>query len=133
MTEKVGRRMTNQRQIIYNHVKKHSLAHPTAEEIFQGVRKKLPKISFATVYRNLQVLEDHGSIIPLYYTKDHVRYEAILDNHYHFVCLGCDKVENISQEELSELEQQIAKRHKFSVFYHRLFFYGYCRDCQNLK
>ena len=123
-------RTTNQRQVIFEYVKDTSLSHPTAEIIFQAVRKKLPRISFGTVYRNLLVLESQGLIIPLYYAKDHVRYDAIMDNHYHYVCEHCDKVENISQEELLELNQQVAKRHKLNINYHRIYFYGLCEDCK---
>ena len=126
-------RMTNQRQVILDYVKDESLTHPTAEYVFQAVRKKLPRISFGTVYRNLLVLEELNLIVPLYYNKDHVRYDAIVENHYHFVCNICDKVENVNMNELLELDQQIAKRHNLKVNNHRLYFYGLCDDCTNLK
>ena len=123
-------RMTNQRQVIYDYIRDHSLTHPTADRIFQAVRKKLPRISFGTVYRNLGVLEQHGMIVPLYYTKDHVRYDAIIGNHYHFVCRHCDKVDNINMEEMLELNKQIARRHEVTVEGHTMFFYGWCSVCQ---
>ncbi|NQT50298.1 transcriptional repressor [Candidatus Kuenenbacteria bacterium] len=125
-------RTTNQRQVIFDYIKTTSLSHPTAEVIFESVRKKLPRISFGTVYRNLLVLEDQGLIIPLYYTKDHVRYDAIMENHYHFICQRCDKVENISMEEMLELNKQIAKRHELQIDYHRIYFYGLCGDCKKV-
>ncbi len=126
-------RTTNQRQVIYDYVVATSLSHPTAEIIFQAVRKKLSRISFGTVYRNLLVLEGQGLIVPLYYTKDHVRYDAIVDNHYHFICQKCDKVKNVSLEEMLELEKQIAKRHGWEVTGHALYFYGVCADCRQVK
>jgi len=122
-------RTTNQRQVIYDYVKDTSLSHPTAEHIFRAVKKKLPRISFGTVYRNLLVLAAQGLIISLYYTKDHTRYDAIVDNHYHFVCEKCGKVENISMEEMLEMNKQIARRHGVNVRLHRIYFYGQCRDC----
>lgn len=125
-------RQTNQRQLIYDYVLNSSLAHPTAEQIFQSVRKRLPRISFGTVYRNLEILQKQGLLILLYYNKEYVRYDAIIDNHYHFVCEHCDKVENVVCEELLELNSQIKKRHGFNVRYHRIFFYGRCRDCEKL-
>jgi len=126
-------RTTNQRQVIFEYIKEHSLAHPTAEHIFQAVRKTLPRISIGTVYRNLMVLEQQGLIVPLYYHKDYVRYDAIVDNHYHFVCNNCDKVENLSMDELLELNKQIAKRHGLTIDNHRLYFYGVCKDCKVVK
>ncbi len=125
-------RMTDQRQVIYDYVKDKSLTHPTAEHVFEAVRKKMPRISFGTVYRNLIVLEQMGLVCPLYYGKDHVRYDGIVTNHYHLVCEQCDKVENVSQEELLELNSQIQKRHNYKVTGHRLFFYGFCNDCSSV-
>ena len=123
-------RTTNQRQVILDYIVDASLTHPTADHIFQAVRKKLPRISFGTVYRNLGVLEDQEKIKALYYCKDHVRYDAILGNHYHFVCEHCDKVENIIFEELFEINEQVKKRHALKVNHHRIYFYGLCRDCE---
>ena len=129
----INSRMTNQRQVILDYVVSASLTHPTAEHIFQAVRKKLSRISFGTVYRNLLVLEQLGMIAPLYYSKECVRYDAITDNHYHFVCEQCDKVENVSMDEMIELNKQISRRHDVQAAYHRLFFYGFCSSCRKLK
>ncbi|MBI5077078.1 transcriptional repressor [Candidatus Falkowbacteria bacterium] len=129
----VETRQTNQRQLIYDYVLNSSLAHPTAEQIFQSVKKRLPRISFGTVYRNLEILEKQGLLFLLCYGKEHVRYDAIMENHYHFVCERCDKVENVVCEELLELNSQIKKRHGFNIRCHRIFFYGQCRDCDKLS
>ena len=126
-------RTTNQRQVIYDYVQGASLSHPTAEHIFRAVRKKLPRISFGTVYRNLLALEQQGLIVSLFYAKEHARYDALVDNHYHFVCEKCDKVENISLEEMQEINKQISRRHGVQVHSHRLYFYGLCSDCSKIK
>lgn len=133
LTDVVNSRMTNQRQVILDYVVGASLTHPTAEHIFQAVRKKLPRISFGTVYRNLLVLEQLGFVVPLYYSKECVRYDGIIDNHYHFVCHSCDKVENVSMDEMIELNKQISRRHDVRAAYHRLYFYGLCGSCGKLK
>ena len=122
-------RNTNQRQLIYEFLES-SLTHPTAEQIFNGVRKKLPRISFGTVYRNLDTLEKQGSITGLKYSKEHIRYHIGADNHYHFVCEHCDKVENLEMGELFDLNNQVSKRHGVKVNKHSLFFYGLCKDCE---
>lgn len=133
LTDTTNSRMTNQRQVILDYVLAVSLTHPTAEHIFQAVRKKLSRISFGTVYRNLLVLEQMGLVMPLYYSKECARYDAMVDNHYHFVCEHCDKVENVSMEEMIELDKQISRRHDVFVAYHRLYFYGWCGNCRKLK
>lgn len=122
-------RNTNQRQLIFEFVAR-SLTHPTAEQIFQGVRKKLPRISLGTVYRNLEILENQGLITGLKYSKEHVRYHAGPDDHYHFVCDHCDKIEDLELSEMSDLNSQITKRHGVKVTRHTLFFYGHCADCK---
>ena len=122
-------RNTNQRQLILEFIER-SLTHPTAEQVFQAVRKKLPRISFGTVYRNLDILEKQGSITGLKYSKEHVRYQAGPDDHYHFVCEHCDKIENLEMNEMVDLNSQVAKRHSLTVNKHSLFFYGLCEDCK---
>lgn len=123
-------RNTNQRQIILEFIER-SLTHPTAEQIFSGVRKKLPRISFGTVYRNLDILEKQDLITSLKYSKEHVRYHYGPDDHYHFVCEHCDKVENLEINGMSDLNSQVTKRHNLQIRKHSLFFYGLCRDCKN--
>jgi Fur family transcriptional regulator, peroxide stress response regulator len=132
MSNKSPIRTSNQRHLIYDFLTS-TLTHPTADQVFQAVRKKLPRISIGTVYRNLDILEKQGSIEGLNYSKEHVRYHIAEDSHYHFVCTKCDKVENIVLEELIDLNQQVAKRHELNIKKHSLYFYGLCSDCSKLK
>lgn len=124
-------RNTNQRQLIYQYLER-ILTHPTAEQIFQNMRKELPRISFGTVYRNLDILEKQGLISTVIYSKEHVRYHVGLMNHSHFVCSLCDKVQNVEVDDLSDLDNQISRRHKVMVQKHNLIFYGQCEQCQRV-
>ena len=76
---------SRQREAIYNYLLS-TKKHPTAETIFQAVQQDYPKISLATVYRNLTVLEETGQVqrIPCNDAKDH--YDANTAEHPHFVC-----------------------------------------------
>jgi len=121
-------RSTPQRQIILEFLRS-SLAHPTADEVFQSVRKKLPSISFGTVYRNLDVLEKMGEISIIYYSKDHLRYDPIPEKHYHFICLNCDKVEDLIFDEIKDINNQVEANHNVKVEHHLLNFYCRCQDC----
>ncbi len=124
-------RSTPQRQFILEYLRA-SLTHPTADEIFQEVRKKLTSISFGTVYRNLDFLEKAGEISVIYYSKDHVRYDPIVEKHYHFICLSCDNVENLMFEGIADLDRQVEKTHPVKVQHHLLNFYGQCQECKKL-
>ena len=57
-------RMTHQRRLILDELKKLK-THPTADEIYVIVRKKMPRISLGTVYRNLEILSETGQIIKI--------------------------------------------------------------------
>ena len=54
-------RMTRQRKVILE-IMKNVTSHPTADQVHQMVRKTLPHVSLATVYRNLEILSEHGMI-----------------------------------------------------------------------
>ena len=65
--------------------------HPTAEDVYLSVRKSVPSISLATVYRNLKLLESEGLILKIT-TGDSDRYDGHTHNHYHFTCNDCMRV-----------------------------------------
>jgi len=125
-------RETNQRQLILDYLHR-SLAHPTAQEIFQIIKKDLPRVSLSTIYRNLIILEKQGKVSSLSYSKNFTRFELNHGDHYHFVCQKCDKVEHIDLDPLLELNSQLAKRHDLNVERHQLIFFGLCKNCQKKK
>jgi Fur family peroxide stress response transcriptional regulator len=104
-------------------------AHPTAEEIFNSARKKLPKISLGTVYRNLEQLEQLGFIHKIEYKKDFVRYDGIMEPHDHFICTVCDSVKNVYLPELDELTKKTEKSLGVKVGDYRLYMFGRCGKC----
>lgn len=126
---KPKQRFTPQRQFILDYLR-GSITHPTADDIFHAVRKQLTSISFGTVYRNLDLLEKMGEISTIYYSKDHVRYDPIPGKHYHFICLNCDKVEDLIFAEIPDINKQVENTHPVKVRHHLLNFYGYCQNCQ---
>ena len=82
---------SRQREAIYNYLLS-TKTHPTAEAVYQVVQQDYPKISLATVYRNLALLEETGQVqrIPCNDAKDH--YDANIMEHPHFVCNSCNCV-----------------------------------------
>jgi Fur family peroxide stress response transcriptional regulator len=69
--------------------------HPTAKMVFESVKGKADRISFATVYNSLEYLVVHGMVNKLNIESDSIRYDAFLDNHSHLVCKVCGKVSDI--------------------------------------
>src|SRR4051812_17608087 len=82
--EAAGRRYTRQRQAIYGYLGS-STHHPTAEEVYQGVRGTVPNLSLATVYKALEAFEACGLVarIPDGGGSGSARYDARGDGHYH--------------------------------------------------
>src|SRR5260370_5082092 len=67
-------------------------SHPFAHEIYRRVHKKLPRISLATVYRNLHSLVEEGKIRTLLLDGQAARYDPETSEHDHFFCEGCGRV-----------------------------------------
>ena len=76
---------SKQRERILQTLRK-TRSHPTAEWVFEKVREQLPKISLGTVYRNLSILKQQGKIRELDFGETSRRYDAFVDEHYHFIC-----------------------------------------------
>lgn len=86
-----GVRMTPQRAVLLS-VLGHMSHHPTADELYRKVRKTLPSVSPATVYRNVQMLVRARIISTLERAGDALRYDPNPDEHHHFVCSRCGQV-----------------------------------------
>jgi len=89
-----GLRMTPQRAVLLQ-VLARTPHHPTAEQLYRGVRRVLPSVSPATVYRNVQMLAQAGVISTLERAGDAVRYDPNPDDHHHFTCIRCGEVMDI--------------------------------------
>jgi Fur family transcriptional regulator, peroxide stress response regulator len=120
---------TNQRELILL-ILKGTHAHPTADWIYEEARKKIPRISKGTVYRNLAVLAERGEITVLNLSGTITRYEAKQPFHYHFRCERCGKVEDVDIPVLEELNRVACKATGLKVTYHQLEFRGVCKNCQ---
>jgi Fur family peroxide stress response transcriptional regulator len=124
------RRNTTQRETILR-ILSGTKSHPTADQIYDEVRKKIPNISKGTVYRNLKVLQELGQIRELNLNGTTSRFEVAHSNHYHFRCEDCGKVLDLDAPIYKELDRQVAERTGLKILYHQLEFRGLCHDCQS--
>jgi Fur family transcriptional regulator, peroxide stress response regulator len=122
-------RNTRQKQTILD-ILRGTNSHPTADWVYDAVRKIIPNISKGTVYRNLKVLRDTGIISELNLNGTVSRYEARQDNHYHFRCEKCGRVYDLNEPVDTELDKRVAQKTGFAVRYHQTEFRGLCKDCQ---
>jgi Fe2+ or Zn2+ uptake regulation protein len=121
-------RMTKQRRIILEELKKVK-THPKADEIFFMVRKRIPNISLATVYRNLKILKDQGKIMELTYGSEPSRFNGNPSPHLHFFCNSCKKIFDIEQIDF-KFDTTPLKRRGFKVLGYRAEFFGLCKNCR---
>lgn len=81
------RRFSKKRQEIKNSLMKRC-DHPTAEAIYEDVKKIYPSISLGTVYRNLGELADSGEILR-FSINGTERFDGCVEKHFHLVCRSC--------------------------------------------
>ena len=122
------RRMTQQRKTILE-VLRNTKTHPSADEIYELVKQKLPRISLGTVYRNLEVLAELGSIQVLELSGSLKRFDWDPNKHYHIRCIRCDRVENAPIAPMDRLENKVYQSTVFEIIGHNLEFTGLCPRC----
>jgi Fur family ferric uptake transcriptional regulator len=122
-------RLTTQRQIILEELAKVK-THPTASEVYDMVRKRLPRIGLGTVYRNLELMAENGMIAKLEVGGTQKRFDATTESHYHIRCSCCGKVEDIDIPIIDSLVGTAAKNSSYQIFGHHIEFTGICAECQ---
>lgn len=126
---KKGINFTSQRKLIAETLFKSS-RHLRAEELYQLVHKKNPKIGLATVYRTLQIMKDRGLIEKRDFGDGCSRYEdSKVMHHDHLICLKCSRVIEFDEPTIETLQMEVAKKNRFKVLSHRLELFGYCNHC----
>lgn len=120
--------MTRQRQVILE-VLREKNNHPSADELYERVRTRLPRISLGTVYRNLEVLCELGQIQKLELSGSLKRFDGTPHKHYHIRCLRCDRVDDAPVAPLNRIEDELYGATVFEIISHNLEFTGYCPDC----
>jgi len=122
-------RMTNQREIILRELRK-SKKHLTADELYDIVKKDMPRISLATVYRNLEVLSEAGLIGKLEISGRQKRFDYDVEEHDHVYCVSCHRVDNLNIKREVLDPKKVAVVKGYNITGYRLEALGICLDCQ---
>lgn len=114
-------------------VVKGTTSHPTANWIYDQVRREIPNISLGTVYRNLKLLKQEGRILEIDLAGILSRFDGNTQYHHHFICEQCGRVLDAISEEPMEraMIDRVARRTGFKITQHRCEFRGLCKDCQS--
>ncbi len=122
-------RMTRQRKVILEELCKVK-THPSADEVYEMVRKRLPRISLGTVYRNLEILSESGDIQKLEPGCSLKRFDGDTSEHCHIRCVRCDRIADAPLPDVKfDLEQ--VESSDFEITGHRLEFLGLCSECSD--
>lgn len=104
--------------------------HPTADMIYEHVRKDIPNISLGTVYRNLALLTERGEIIKLSLDGICDRYDATTTPHFHFQCSCCKGVSDMSiPSDFTNILDILNNNFDGKIEGYTTYFYGTCPDC----
>lgn len=128
----MNHRNTKQRQAILDAIEGQG-GHLTAEEIYNAVKRRHPRLSLGTVYRNLRVLAEQGFVRELDFGMAITYFETVKDTHYHLVCRLCGGIADVEIElerKLMALVAHASGTDGFQIEQHRLDFVGVCKTCQ---
>ena len=102
--------------------------HPTADELYHDLKEEMPNLSLGTLYRNLSLLTDNGTILK-FHCGSSDRFDGNNNLHYHLICESCNRLYDIDHTPLSELNSLFNKDYKGEIKSHLLVFYGLCEKC----
>lgn len=128
-----GLKLTKQRETICE-VFFSQEGHRRAEEILGDARKLDNKVSLATVYRTLKLLQEYGFAEAHNFQDGQALFEPSLDtqhHHDHLICTACGRIVEFVNSEIEKLQTMVASAHGFSVTNHKMELYGLCPSCRS--
>ena len=129
---KKGLKITPQRLAIFR-ILKDNKSHPSAEEIYQRVRKDYRTLSLATVYQTLETLEQIGGIRILRFDRRKTRYDPDLSPHHHLICTRCQKITDLHDDYSETVRLPPSLTNRFQINGFNVVFYGICGECRKKR
>ena len=106
--------------------------HPTADQLFQRVRRILPRVSLGTVYRNLDKLREQGRLRVVRLAGGQAHYDAMIAAHDHFVCERCAAVVDLPPSAPASKAAAL-RADGYEVYWHTTALYGVCKRCASVR
>ena len=124
----VQTRMTRQRAVILEELRK-TATHPTADELYSIVRRRLPRISLGTVYRNLDFLADSGEIRRLETASSIKRFDGDMSPHQHVRCVFCGHIGDVMETSAAPSVEGMRVEGFAHILNSRVEYDGICEAC----
>lgn len=121
-------KLTPQRDAVFQVIQERD-DHPTASEIFEAARRRLPGISYATVYNSLRYLKEAGLVYEIQFGDSASRYDRETERHDHAICNDCGKLVDFDLPDAAKLMQAAARKSHFQPQSVHLTLRGRCPDC----
>ena len=122
--------LTKQRDAVLQVIRK-SENHLTASEIYEAARRRLPSISYATVYNSLKYLKDAGLIHEISFGNGASRYDRVTERHDHALCTNCGKLVDFDLAVSSDLVRAAVRKTRFKPETIHLTLRGLCPSCRD--
>ena len=123
----MGLKFTNQRFLILKAIFSGSKKHITAQSLFEKLNEEEPSLGFATVYRFLRALTQHGYMLEVRMGGSPARYELTPHKHHdHLTCIYCGQIEEFEDDEIEKLQEEVSRKNKYILVHHILELYGVC-------
>jgi Fur family ferric uptake transcriptional regulator len=129
---KTQQRMTKQKRVVLEELSKVK-NHPTAYDVYEMVKSRLPRISLGTVYRNLDQLSSGGQIRRLDMGQSQRRFDAVVDDHLHIRCISCGKVDDVPLNPAMStitIKDMVSSQSGYDVLGCEMDFQGICPKCK---
>jgi Fur family peroxide stress response transcriptional regulator len=123
-------KLTPQREAVFQVILERD-DHPTASDIFEAARQRLPGISYATVYNSLRYLKQAGLVLEISFGDSASRYDRETGRHDHAICNCCGKLVDFDLPEAAKLMQAAAQKSHFKAQSVHLTLRGHCPDCRD--
>lgn len=123
-------KLTPQREAVFQVILERE-DHPTASDIFEAARQRLPGISYATVYNSLRYLKEAGLVLEINFGDSASRYDRETERHDHAICVDCGKLVDFDLPEAAKLIQAAARKSHFKAQSIHLTLRGQCPDCRD--
>lgn len=107
--------------------------HPTADTVYQNMRRQSPNISLGTVYRNLTLLADMGEINRLRLGGGVDHFDGDTSPHCHFLCTECGGISDLKADGIDGMAELAGEGFDGQIAGHVTYFYGVCRNCMTSK
>ena len=125
-----GVKLTEQRKVIVKVLSESKETygesdHPDVDELYNRVSKVDSKISIATVYRTVKILEEAGILVKHDFKAGKARYEQIRESHHdHLIDVKTGEIIEFVDEEIEKLQKKVADKYGYQLVDHKLELYG---------